>query len=92
MFHLFTVFFLFLIDLLVIIKTIGDVDSIFVSKKHRFLCKRIVTVMDDDACADIVFWGNLVSCTINATSCNSCNYSVLIHSRQKISVERSMTG
>lgn len=48
------------LDLLVTIKSVGDLESIFVSKKNCFLYKRVVVVFDDTNFANVVFWGEMV--------------------------------
>jgi len=58
----------FILDLRLTIKSVGNIDSIFVSKKNCFLNKRIVVVLDDKDWAEVVFWGHLVSFISNLAS------------------------
>ncbi|CAM4788390.1 unnamed protein product [Rotaria magnacalcarata] len=49
------------VDLSVTIKSIGDVENLYVQKNNSYSNRRIVMVSDDSADINIVFWGNLVS-------------------------------
>ncbi|CAF4110009.1 unnamed protein product [Rotaria magnacalcarata] len=47
------------VDLSVTIKSIGDVENLYVQKNNSYSNRRIVMVSDDSADINIVFWGNL---------------------------------
>ena len=76
-------FYYLFLDLLVTIKSIGETETIFVTKKNCFTNKRTVVVSDDSGSVEIVFWRELVSSVIRLAFYD--NRFTLIFFRQNIS-------